>query len=152
MFPFPKNTDLLAELIGLSTTSSDLILDFFAGSGTTAHSVMKLNQERGTHRRYILAQIAEPTGREDFKSIAQITKERLRKAGDEIKQKSDLTNPDLDTGFRVLKIDTSNMNDVYYAPDAVTQENLLGQVDNIRADRMPEDLLFQLLVDWGLDL
>ena len=105
----------------------------------------------------ILVQIPEPCGRRRWscstlQTIADVCKERIRNAGTKIKSDTALTAPNLDTGFRVLKIDTSNMRDVYYAPDAVAQGDLLAQVDNIKPDRTPEDLLFQVLVDWGIDL
>jgi adenine-specific DNA-methyltransferase len=151
-FPFPKNTDVLSEIIELATKEDDIVLDFFAGSGSTGHAVMSLNSAQDSHRRFILVQLAEPTDREEFKTIAEITKKRLTGAGEKIKGDTPLISAGLDVGFRVLKIDTSNMLDVYYAPDAVAQADLLGQVDNIRADRSAEDLLFQVFVDWGLDL
>jgi adenine-specific DNA-methyltransferase len=151
-FPFPKNTDVLAELISLSTQPDDLVLDFFAGSGSTGHAVLNLNRDKTSHRRYILVQLPEPTDREEFSTIAEITKARLRRAGEKIKRDAAMTTPNLDVGFRVLKVDTSNMRDVYYVPDSVGQTDLLGQVDNIKTDRTAQDLLFQVLVDWGLDL
>ena len=105
-----------------------------------------------------MVQIPEPCGdtseahKSGYRSIADISKDRIRRAGAKIKAEAALTAPDLDTGFRVLKIDTSNMKDVYYAPDDLKQLDLLGHLDNIREDRTPEDLLFQVLVDWGIDL
>lgn len=163
VFDNPKDHFELARLFDYVTNSKAdaRILDFFAGSASTAHAVMELNQQDGGRRQFILVQLPEfldPSKKSQKaaatfcdrmgmpRTIAEIAKERIRRAGNEVKQSS------IDIGFRVLKIDTSNMNDVYYAPDAVKQENLLGQVDNVRADRTPEDLLFQLLVDWGLDL
>jgi adenine-specific DNA-methyltransferase len=136
------------------TTSGegDLILDFFAGSGTTGHAVVEQNAFDGGQRSFILVQLPEPIERSGYSTLADLTKERLRRAGAKIKASSALTAANLDTGFRVLKIDTSNMREVYYTPDAVQQGDLLAQVDNIRPDRTPEDLLFQVLVDWGLDL
>lgn len=149
-FPFPKNTDVLTELIELVTMPDDIILDFFAGSGSTGHAVMKVNMTHGSKRRFVLAQIPEATGRTGYSTIAEITKERLRKAGMKIAGSRSIT--DLDTGFRVLKIDTSNMADVYYTPDATTQEGLFAAVDNIKPDRSAFDLLFQVMLDWGVDL
>ncbi|MBN1084984.1 site-specific DNA-methyltransferase [Erwinia aphidicola] len=149
-FPFPKNTDVLTELIELVTNPNDIILDFFAGSGSTGHSVMKLNQTRGSKRRFILAQIPEVTGRTGYVTIADITKKRLLEAGNKIAAIGGST--DMDTGFRVLKIDSSNMADVYYAPDALDNAKLDLFVDNIKPDRTPEDLLFQVMMDWGVDL
>jgi len=132
-FPFPKNTDVLTELIELVTKPGDIILDFFAGSGSTGHAVMKVNQAHGSKRRFIF-----------------ITKKRLLEAGKKIATIAGSNN--VDTGFRVLKIDTSNMADVYYAPDALDKANLDLFVDNIKLDRTAEDLLFQVMLDWGVDL
>lgn len=149
-FPFPKNTDVLTELIELVTKPDDIILDFFAGSGSTGHAVMKVNQAHGSKRRFILAQIPEETGRTEYATIADITKKRLREAGKKIAQVAGPTG--MDTSFRVLKIDASNMADVYYAPDALDKANLDLFVDNIKPDRTAEDLLFQVMLDWGVDL
>lgn len=149
-FPFPKNTDVLTELIELVTKPDDIILDFFAGSGSTGHAVMKVNQVHGSKRRFILIQIPEETGRTGYATIAEITKKRLLEAGKKTNKIGDST--DIDIGFRVLKIDTSNMADVYYAPDALDKAKLDLFVDNIKLDRTPEDLLFQVMLDWGVDL
>lgn len=151
-FPFPKNTDVLAELIELTTGPKDCVLDFFGGSGSTAHAVMNVNAALGTERRFIVVQIAESTGRGGFATIADICKERIRKAGTKIKSNAGLLGKTLDTGFRVLKVDTSNMKDVFYTPDAVKRSELFDWVENIKRDRTPEDLLFQVLLDWGVDL
>ena len=156
---FPKPTTLIRRILQLAADQKDaIVLDFFAGSGTTAHAVMALNAEDGGHRRYIAVQLPESCGDDSdaiaagYQTIAEICKERVRRAGARIKAENAITAPDLDIGFRVLKIDTSNMKEVYYTPDAVTQEVLPGLVDNIRADRSAEDLLFQVLLDWGVDL
>jgi adenine-specific DNA-methyltransferase len=143
--------------VGTKPGENALVLDFFAGSGSMSHATFALNAEDGGNRRAIAVQIAEPLDLPEgtdhsLKSIADVCKERIRNAGAKIKSDTALTAPNLDTGFRVLKIDTSNMRDVYYAPDALAQGDLLAHVDNIRPDRAPEDLLFQVLVDWGLDL
>ena len=136
----------------------DIILDFFAGSSTTASAVMSLNAEDGGTRRFIMMQLPEPCEetseafKAGFVSIAEVSKERIRRAGAKIKAANATTAPTLDIGFRVLKIDTSNMADVYYAPDAVKQADLVAHTDNIKPDRTPDDLLFQVLVDWGVDL
>jgi adenine-specific DNA-methyltransferase len=158
-FETPKPTKLLKRILQIATSSNDdaLVLDFFAGSGSMSHATFALNAEDGGNRRAIAVQIAEslnlPTGNgHALQTIADVCKERIRNAGTKIKSETALTAPNLDTGFRVLKIDTSNMRDVYYAPDAVAQGDLLAQVDNIRQDRTPEDLLFQVLVDQGVDL
>jgi adenine-specific DNA-methyltransferase len=157
---------LLASLIEQSTTDDDIILDFFAGSGTTAHAVMDQNVADNCRRQSIVVQLPEtldPTDRDqktasDFcdrigkpRTIAELTKERIRRAGAKIKKES-LLAQNLDVGFRVLKVDSSNMQDIYYRPDEVRQEGLLDAVDNIRPDRTAEDLLFHVLIDWGVDL
>lgn len=158
IFENPKPTGLISELIRLGTAKDSIVLDFFGGSGTTAQSVMEVNAIDGGERRFILVQLPDaspaesPAERAGFLKISDLTKERIRRAGLKIKQQIGLTSPNLDVGFRVLKIDISNMRDVYYAPDAVDQGDLLAHVENIRPDRTPEDLLFQMLVDWGLDL
>lgn len=149
-FPFPKNTDVVSELIELVTKSDDIILDFFAGSGSTGHAVMKVNLAHGSQRRFVLIQIPEATGRVGYSTIAEITKKRLREAGKKVVVSAGSASTDV--GFRVMKVDTSNMKEVYYTPDAVSQDLLSDQVDNIREDRTSEDLLFQVLLDWGVDL
>jgi adenine-specific DNA-methyltransferase len=172
VFDNPKPTRLIRRVISLKGGSSNaqdspqqIFLDFFAGSGTTAHAVMAQNSADGKDRRFILVQLPVPLSSDDKsqtvaaeyckrlgrpQNIAELTKERLRRSAVKIRKENPLFAGD--TGFRVLKIDTSNMREVYYTPDAVQQGDLLAQVDNIRADRTPEDLLFQVLVDWGLDL
>lgn len=159
MFDTPKPTRLLKRILQLSTAPKEnaVVLDFFAGSGSTMHAAMVLNAEDGGNRRVILVQLPEmiapmpPVGH-PLRTIADIAKERIRHAGSQIRSETATTAPDLDIGFRVLKIDISNMKDVYYAPDAVLQADLLAHLDNIREDRTPGDLLFQVLVDWGVDL
>jgi adenine-specific DNA-methyltransferase len=162
VFDNPKPTKLIKRILGLipNPGKNDVVLDFFAGSATTAHAVMELNAEDCGSRRFVTVQLPEPCDEKSeayrlgYESIAEVSKERIRRAGQKIKQ-DNADKPDiakLDIGFRVLKIDTSNMNEVYYTPDAVTQEALPGLVDNIRADRTSEDLLFQVLLDWGVDL
>ena len=150
-FQFPKNTDVLAELIELTTGPGDIVFDFFAGSGSTGHAVWKANQAQSMARKFVLVQVPEPTERAEYPTIAEICKARIRKAGKTIKDEvGDSLGPfELDVGFRVLKIDTSNMNEVYYAPDAVSQDLLSEQVQNVREGRTAEDLLFQVLLDWG---
>jgi adenine-specific DNA-methyltransferase len=149
-FQFPKNTDVLAELIELTTEPDDIILDFFAGSGSTGHAVLNVNVAHSSKRRYVLIQLPESTGRTGYATIAEITKQRMRQAGNKIA--TSLSTTGADTGFRVLKIDSSNMADVYYAPDALEKEKLGLFVDNIKPDRTAEDLLFQVMLDWGVDL
>jgi adenine-specific DNA-methyltransferase len=158
-FETPKPIRLLKRILQIATSPDEeaLVLDFFAGSGSMSHATFALNAEDGGNRRAIAVQIAEslnlPAGNNHaLQTIADVCKERIRNAGAKIKSDTALTAPNLDTGFRVLKIESSNMRDVYYAPDAVEQGNLLAQVDNIKPDRTPEDLLFHVLVDQGVDL
>lgn len=153
-FDNPKPTALIRLCLQQATSGDDVVVDFFAGSSTTAHAVMAQNAEDGGTRRFIMVQLPEPceSGDRSLSTIADISKERIRRAGKKIKAESATTAPSLDTGLRVLKIDTSNLADVYYAPDAVKQTDLVAHTDNIKADRTPEDLLFQVLVDWGVDL
>lgn len=175
IFPFPKPTKYLVHLTQICNDPEALILDFFSGSGSSAHAVMQLNSEDGGNRRHIMVQLPEACDEKSaafkagYKTIAEIGKERIRRAGAKIRAeldaqlKGELPGSDkyqditaklakLDTGFRVLKIDTSNMTDVYYRPDEITQDALALQVENIKPDRSPEDLLFQVLLDWGVDL
>lgn len=158
-FDNPKNRSLIAELIKLSEFSdTDIILDFFSGSATTAHAVMKLNAEDGGHRKFIMVQLPELTDEKSeaykagYKNICEIGKERIRRAGKKIKEESPLTTQALDTGFRVLKLDSSNMEDVYYTPDAFKPDVIDSLIDNIKPDRTPLDLLFQVMLDLGIEL
>ena len=164
VFSYPKPTSLIAKLLCSVRDNSSIVLDFFAGSGTTAHAAFLLNLLDDGTRRFILVQIPE-TVSVDIKeqkiaaeycqkhklepTIAAIAKQRIRKASEDLQQKK---HPNVDLGFRVLKIDASNMADVYYAPDALNKANLDLFVDNIKPDRTPEDLLFQVMLDWGVDL
>jgi adenine-specific DNA-methyltransferase len=154
IFITPKPTKLLARILQVATTpeDNDIVLDFFAGSATTGHAVFSANAQDAGERRFILVQYPEPTTSGPYATIADFAKHRLRRSGKSIYDEQALTSPDLDIGFRVLKIDTSNMRDIYYVPDTLEQRDLLGQIDNIRTDRSAEDLLFQVFVDWGLDL
>jgi adenine-specific DNA-methyltransferase len=168
-FDNPKDHFELARLFDYVTNakSDAIFVDFFAGSASTAHAVMQLNQQDAGTRRFILVQLPErlsPDVKEQksaakycdslgrARTIAEVAKERIRKAALEMKTQKEVHNHLLDTGFRVLKTDTSNMREIYYTPDSVQQADLPGQVNNILPDRTPEDLLFQVLVDWGLDL
>lgn len=158
LFDNPKPTNLIRHFLTISTNSDDLVLDFFAGSATTAHSVMAQNASDGQNRKFILVQLPElceeksEASIQGFKTIAEISKERIRRAGKKILEGDSHENWNKDVGFRVLKIDTSNMAEVYYTPDGVKQDDLLAAVDNVKPDRKPEDLLFQVLLDWGVDL
>jgi len=193
---FPKSPELLKILLKTGNPTDGIVLDFFSGSATTAHAVMALNAEDGGQRKFIMVQLPETCDEKSeaykagYKTIAEIGKERIRRAGKKILKALEVgnqegnsvgealasTSPSLqveakaspteasptntpptkatipDIGFRVLKIDSSNMKDVYYTPDAVQQTHLFDQVDNIREDRTAEDLLFQVLLDWGVDL
>jgi adenine-specific DNA-methyltransferase len=158
IFNNPKPVQLIKRVLEHATGPNDLILDFFAGSGTTAQAVLQMNAEDDGKRRFILVQLPEASShdsaahRAGYPTISDLAKERIRRAGRKISEERGLIGPSLDIGFRVLKIDTSNMNDVYYAPDAVKQDQLALHTDNIKEDRTPEDLLFQVLLDWGVDL
>ena len=154
LFENPKPIGLLEYIIELGSSPDAIVVDFFAGASTTAHAVMKKNAEDGGRRRFVMIQLPEPCAEDSeafkaqYKTIAEVSKERIRRAGKQIKKNA----PQVDTGFRVFKIDTSNMADVYYAPDALDKANLDLFVDNIKPDRTPEDLLFQVMLDWGVDL
>ena len=156
-FDFAKPVDLIKYLIGLVATSRDAtILDFFSGSATTAHSVIKLNAEDGGNRKFIMVQLPEETDEKSeaykagYKNICEIGKERIRRAGAKIKEESPLTTQNLDTGFRVLKLDSTNMKDVYYSPADYEMSMFDTLADNIKEDRTPEDLLFQVMLDLGV--
>jgi adenine-specific DNA-methyltransferase len=158
-FSYPKPTSLLKVLLSsLKLSDGDVVLDFFAGSSTTAHAVMQVNAEDGINRRFIMIQLAEPCSEDTeayktgFKNIADVSKERIRRSGKLVAGDSFHSLWNKDVGFRALKIDTSNMADVYYVPDALDRTNLDLFVDNIKPDRTPEDLLFQVMLDWGVDL
>ena len=158
-FDNPKSKQLMMELVKLcDCAENDLILDFFSGSATTAHAVMQLNAEDGGHRKFIMVQLPEKCDeaseayKAGYKNICEIGKERIRRAGDKIKSESPMTTQDLDVGFRVLKLDDTNMKDVYYAPDDYDQGMLAGLESNIKDDRTDLDLLFGCLIDWGLPL
>jgi adenine-specific DNA-methyltransferase len=147
-FQFPKNTDVLAELIELVTKPNDIVLDFFAGSGSTGHAVMKVNAVRQSKRRFVLVQLPEPTGKDLYKSIADITKQRLRKAGQKLKQSAAEA---IDVGFRVFKLDTSNIR--AWNPIAADLEKTLFEAqDHLVEDRTDSDVLYELLLKLGLDL
>ncbi|EPM1881256.1 site-specific DNA-methyltransferase [Morganella morganii] len=159
VFTNPKDHGLLVQLMkAIKLEQDDVILDFFAGSGTTAHAVMQLNAEDGGNRKFIMVQLPEECDKKSeaykagYKTIAEISKDRIRRAGAKIVEGECHKDWNKDVGFRVLKVDTSNMADVYYSPDQVTQGSLDLLVDNIKADRTDEDLLFQVLLDWGVDL
>lgn len=159
MFDFSKPMDLIRHLLIMSCNIDDaIILDFFSGSATTAHAVMQLNAEDGGHRKFIMVQLPEKTEENSeafkagYKNICEIGKERIRRAGEKIKAENPLANENLDTGFRVLKLDDTNMLDVYYSPADTDQNTLSDFEDNIKPDRNDLDLLFGCLLEWGLPL
>ena len=151
-FDTPKPTRLIDRILKISTDSESIILDFFSGSATTAHSVIKANVEDGGHRRFILVQLPEKSSSPKYETLCDIGEERIRRAGIKIKEEAGMTAKDLDIGFRVLRLDSSNMQDVYYNPAAMTQTLLDMTTDNIKPDRTPEDLLFQVMLDLGVEL
>lgn len=158
VFTFPKPTRLIKSLLDQGCSSDGLVLDFFAGSGTTADAVMQLNAEDGGNRKFILIQIPEQCDQNSeafksgFKTISDIGKERIRRAGAAILSSDAHEGWKKDIGFRVMKIDSSNMENVYYSPDSLIQKNLMLFSENIKSGRTDEDLLFQVLLDWGVDI
>ena len=154
---FPKPIRLMKRIVHIASKKDSIILDFFSGSATTAHAVMKLNAEDGGHRKFIMVQLPEKTDEKSeaykagYKNICEIGKERIRRAGRKIKEDAGLTAPaDLDIGFRCLRLDESNMKPVYYTPEETQQQDLFSLVDNVKSDRTPEDLLFQVMLDLGV--
>ena len=156
VFSYPKPVDLLWYILKKTTPENTIVLDFFSGSATVAHAVMKQNSSDNGHRKYILVQLAEQckddsgAARAGYKNICEIGKERIRRAGPKIKEENPLGTMDLDVGFRVLKCDSTNMKDVYYHPDEYTASMFDILSDNIKEDRTPEDLLFQVMLDLGV--
>lgn len=150
IFDFPKPIALVEKMLDIATTENDIVMDFFSGSGTTAHAVMDFNQAKNRHLKYILVQVPEIVSekseakKKNLNTICEIGKERIRLAGSNYES--------VDTGFRVLKIDSSNMNDVYYGAEELTQDLVAQTEDNIKSDRTSLDLLFGCLVDWGVPL
>ena len=156
-FDGPKPIRLLSRILQIANLEKDsIILDFFSGSATTAHAVMKLNVEDGGNRKFIMVQLPEKTDEKSeaykagYKNICEIGKERIRRAGKKVKEEAGLQAQNLDTGFRVLKLDSSNMEDVYYTPEEFTLGSLFAE--NLKADRSNEDLLFQVMLDLGIEL
>jgi adenine-specific DNA-methyltransferase len=159
-FDFPKPVDYIKQFLRLLSDEQSFVLDFFSGSATTAHAVMQLNAEDDGKRKFIMVQLPEvcapdsEAAKAKYKNICDIGKERIRRAGRKIKDETGLTAQNLDIGFRVLKLDSSNMKDVHYKPEEITQleMNLDGLTDNIKSDRTDEDLLFQVMLDLGIPL
>ena len=157
-FDYPKPVELIKRCVSLYSDKNSIVLDFFSGSATTAHAVMQLNAEDGGHRKFIMVQLPEKTDEKSeaykagYKTICEIGKERIRRAGKKIKEENaDKEGIDkLDIGFRVLKLDSSNMQDVYYTPKEFTERDLFA--DNVKEDRTAEDLLFQVMLDLGVEL
>lgn len=151
-FDTPKPTRLIERIIYISTQKNDLIMDFFSGSATTAQAAMQINATKaGSERKYILVQLPEKSATQQYSDLCEIGKERIRRAGRKIKEDAGLTAPtDLDIGFRCLRLDESNMKPVYYTPEEVSQQDLFSLVDNVKPDRTPEDLLFQVMLDLGV--
>ena len=157
-FDYPKPVDLIQRCISLYSNQDSIILDFFSGSATTAHAVMKLNAEDGGNRKFIMVQLPEKTDekseayKDGYKNICEIGKERIRRAGKKIKEENKGKEgiDHLDIGFRVLKLDSSNMEDVYYTPQEFDVHSLFNE--NVKADRTGEDLLFQVMLDLGIEL
>lgn len=158
IFDYPKPIELIKEFVNQSSFSDSIILDFFSGSATTAHAVMKLNAEDGGKRKFIMVQLPEITDEKSearkagYETICQIGEERIRRAGKKVKEEAGLNGQDLDTGFRVLKLDSSNMEDVFYTPEDFDAQNIFTTVDNVKSDRTPLDLLFQVLPELNIEL
>ncbi len=156
LFPFPKVSILVKHICYLSDTQNSIILDFFSGSASSAHAVMSLNAEDRGNRKYIMVQLPERTDEKSeaykagYKNICEIGKERIRRAGKKVKDEAGLAGQNLDIGFRVLKLDSSNMADVYYTPQEMGQKTLFNE--NVKPDRSNEDLLFQVMLDLGVEL
>ena len=157
-FDYPKPVSLIERCLQLYSDKDSLILDFFSGSATTAHAVMQLNAEDGGNRKFIMVQLPELTDEKSeaykagYKNICEIGKERIRRAGAKIKEENPEKAQNLDTGFRVLKLDSSNMKDVFYSPKETSQLELFRYVDNVKDDRTSEDLLFQVMLELGATL
>ncbi|MDE5612233.1 MAG: site-specific DNA-methyltransferase [Odoribacter sp.] len=157
-FDHPKPLGLLLRCAMIGSDEDSVILDFFSGSATTAHAVMKLNAEGGGHRKFIMVQLPEVTEEKSearkagYETICQIGEERIRRAGKKVKEEAGEKAKDLDTGFRVLKLDSSNMEDVFYRPEDFSEQDLFNSVDNVKPDRTSLDLLFQVLPELNIEL
>lgn len=158
VFLYRKPVDLMKKIVEQGSGTDDIVLDFFAGSASTADAILRLNFEDGGNRRFIMVQLPEACAEDSeafkagYKTIAEISKERVRRAGKHIASKESNGCTNIDIGFRVLKVDSSNMADVYYSPDQQVNSQISLLIDNIKPDRSPEDLLFQVMLDWGVDL
>lgn len=158
VFDTPKPIELIMSMMSILVDSGDIVLDFFSGSATTAHAVMKYNAGKNANCKFIMVQVSEETGEKSeaykagYTNICEIGKERIRRAGAKIKEENPLGTQQLDVGFRVLKCDTTNMKDVYYNPSDYQADLFDMMTDNIKEDRTPEDLLFQVMLDLGIEL
>lgn len=156
IFSFPKPLSLIMDFCKVALSSTDIVLDFFSGSATTAHAVMQLNAEDGGQRKFIMVQLPEPCDEKSeafkagYQNICEIGKERIRRAGDKIK--AEHPDADLDIGFRVFRVDESNMKEVYYHPEEYTQQAIGGMMSNIKEDRTDLDLLYACLLGWGVEI
>ena len=157
-FDTPKPVKLIKMLSIIGTNDNDIVLDFFGGSGTTAQSIFELNAEENSKRRFILVQINEELQdhpeavKKGLKTVSDVAQERIRRAGEKVKEEAGDKAKDLDVGFRVLKLDSSNMEDVFYTPEDFNEQHLFNYVDNVKSDRTPLDLLFQVLPELGIEL
>ncbi|MBD5273201.1 MAG: site-specific DNA-methyltransferase [Bacteroides sp.] len=157
-FDYAKPVGLIQHFLGIASNPNDIILDFFSGSATTAHAVMKLNAEDGGKRKFIMVQLPEVTDEKSearkagYENICQIGEERIRRAGEKVKEEAGDKAKDLDIGFRVLKLDSSNMEDVFYTPEDFNETHLFSTIDNVKPDRTPLDLLFQVMPELGIEL
>lgn len=169
VFDGPKPVRLLQRLITLANLQENsIVMDFFSGSATTAHALMKTNAEKGTYNKFILVQLNEEVSEKkknvDYKTICEIGKERIRRAGKKIKEELASKQQEnglfteqegkqtLDIGFRVLKLDSSNMQDIYYSPTEYNQNDLFSKTESVKSDRTSEDLLFQVMLELGATL
>lgn len=159
IFDYSKSSELVIRFLKMANLKKeDICLDFFSGSATTAHAVMQLNAEDGGNRKFIMVQLPELTDKKSeaykagYKNICEIGKERIRRAGKKIKEDNPLTTQDLDIGFRVLKLDSTNMEDIYYSPRETNQKDIFSMIDNVKTDRTSEDLLFQVMLELGATL
>ena len=151
-FDTPKPVRLMNRLLSIATSKEDIVLDFFSGSATLAHATIQKNNEDEGSRHFILVQIPERTENPNYPTLCEIGKERIRRAGKKIKEESPLTTQDLDTGFRVFRIDSSNYEEVEHAPKDWNQQELDLFMNNIKSDRTDLDLLFGCMLDWGVHL
>lgn len=158
IFPFPKDEIVIKSFVEMGANNNSIILDFFSGSATTAHAVMKLNAEDGGKRKFIMVQLPEVTDEQSvarkagYETICQIGEERIRRAGKKVKAEAGLQGQDLDIGFRVLRLDSSNMEDVFYTPEDFDAKDIFTSVDNVKPDRTPLDLLFQVMPELNIEL